>query len=325
MSKSKFIGSTLIIAGTAFGAGMLALPMVSAAAGLLRASLLLVFVWVVMTYTGLLILEVNLAFKPRENNFSTMANATLGIGGKIVAWIACIALLYSLTAAYIAGNASLLSIGIHAAFNIHIPAWLCALSFTVVLGGAVFWSTKTVDILNRGLLSIKGILFIFAIIFLMPHIKIQNFDTTIAASKYLFACAPIFLCAFGFHHIIPSLTNYVGAKPKTLKWIIICGATIPLIIYMLWLITTLGIMPIFGTHSFIVLAKTKGSVGEFVHLLILITHSKWVNFSINGFANIAMTTSFLGVTLGLFDFLADSCKRSNTRIGRLQTASLTFF
>jgi tyrosine-specific transport protein len=53
-------------------------------------------------------------------------------------------------------------------------------------------------------------------------------------------------------------------------------------------------------------------------------HSQWISVGVNGFSDIAMTTSFLGVTLGLFDFLADGLKRQNTRAGRLQTALITF-
>ena len=54
------------------------------------------------------------------------------------------------------------------------------------------------------------------------------------------------------------------------------------------------------------------------------THSKPLHFCIELFANIAVTTSFLGVSLGLFDFLADGFKRKNNKKGRLQTACLTF-
>lgn len=321
---SKFLGSTLIVTGTAFGAGMLALPMVSAATGLLPALILLIVIWMVMLFTGLLTLEVNLAFPVYRNNFSTMSGVTLGVVGQVTAWAACLALLYSLTAAYVAGDASLLSVGINSALKIKLPEWMYAILFVLVLGGAVFWSARAVDILNRAFLSIKGVLFIIALILLAPHISWHTFARSAGSTKYLLSCAPIFLCAFGFHHIVPSLTNYIGPKPKTLKWVIIIGAFIPLIIYVLWLIAILGIVPLAGNYSFIMLAKKHGSVGEFMHFLTLIASNRWLTASINGFSNVAMTTSFLGVTLGLFDFLADAFRRANTRVGRAQTALLTF-
>ena len=132
---------------------------------------------------------------------------------------------------------------------------------------------------------------------------------------------PIFLCSFGFHPTIPSLSNYIGRKPRELKFAIICGSITALIIYLLWLVVTMGIVPLAGKHSF---TSIGDSVGDFIKTIYIIINNKWVTTTINWFANIAMTTSFLGVTLGLFDFLADGFKRSNTRLGRLQTALLTF-
>lgn len=315
MQKNKTFGSILIIAGTALGAGMMALPLVSAGAGFLPATLMLFVIWALMVYTGLLILEVTLAFPKRRNNFSSMATATLGISGKIVSWLAMMALLYSLAAAYISGGASILSESIDSIFNIDIPAWSSAIIFTLVLGGAVYWSTKATDMFNRSLLSIKGFLLIMALILLMPHIDITKLASSPNHAHLIFLAAPIFLCAFGFHHIIPSLTNYLDKHTKSLKLVIIIGATIPLVIYFFWLLTTLGIMESSSLH---------GSVGTFISKLIHKTQSKWIAWFVNGFSNIAMTTSFLGVTLGLFDFLADAFKRQNSRVGRTQTALLTF-
>jgi tyrosine-specific transport protein len=317
MNMSKFIGSTLLLIGTAIGAGMLALPMLSAAAGFFPAAILLVLVWALTTTTALLILEVNLAFKENENSFSSMAAATLGVAGKVVVWLTFLLLLYSLTAAYIAGNTSLLTTLFAKTLPWQIPSWLSALLFTLIFGGAVYWSTKTVDFLNRCLWSIKGLCLIATLILLLPHISIVDLlgQHHFIGSKYLLVAAPIFLCSFGFHTVIPSITSYVGRDIKQLKIIIILGTTITLIIYLLWLLVTLGALPA---------AQIGGSVGDFIATVGAIIKNKWVTMGIEGFANIAMTTSFLGVSLGLFDFLADGCKRKNTSSGRLQTALITF-
>ena len=286
MHKSKTFGSILIITGTALGAGMFALPLVSAKAGFLPAVMLLFLIWALMMCTGLLILEVTLAFPAYRNNFGTMAAATLGPIGKIIAWLSMMALLYSLASAYISGGASVLSASINTLFKFNIPIWVSAVVFTVVLGSAVFWSTKAIDILNRGLLSVKGFLLVATLVLLMPHVDV----TTIMHGnvKFIWMAAPIFLCAFGFHHIIPSLTNYIGHEPKIMRRIIIWGATIPLVIYLFWLLTTLGTIP--ASHI-------SSSVGDFVDTLNKFYHNKWITSFVDGFSNIAMTTSFLGVTL----------------------------
>ena len=57
--KTKVLGSSLIIAGTTIGAGMLALPLVSASLGFFTASILMVGIWAIMSYTSLLMLEVH--------------------------------------------------------------------------------------------------------------------------------------------------------------------------------------------------------------------------------------------------------------------------
>ncbi|OGT07162.1 MAG: hypothetical protein A2103_03340 [Gammaproteobacteria bacterium GWF2_41_13] len=325
MNHSKVIGSTLIVIGTSIGAGMLALPIISAAAGFLSAVLLLTAVWILMTFTALLLLEATLRFKQYENNFSTMAKATLGIVGQVGAWISCLMLMYALTAAYIAGNTSLIA-SLFQSIGLHVPDWMNSLLFTGVLGAAIFWSTSVVDYCNRMLISVKGILLASSFAFMLPHINVIHlFDGYPGhSSKYLLAATTIFLCAFGFHNVVPSLVNYVGPEPKTLKKIIITGTTITFIVYFLWLLVTLGIVPLYGVNSFSTVAKAHESVGLFIQLLCALLHSKWLCYGINGFADIAMTTSFFGVALGLFDFLADGFHRSNTRLGRFQSALLTF-
>jgi len=319
----NFIGSILILTGTAIGAGMLALPMISAPSGFINASVMIICIWALMTITALLLLEVNLAFKPPHNNYATMAYQTLGRPGQIIAWITCLLLLYSLAAAYISGNSSLLT-NLLNKLHVPTPSWINALLFTCVFGTAVFWSTHAVDLLNRWCISIKGLLLVAALILLAPHIKLIHLINSQTSYKYLWAAAPIFLTSFGFHTVIPSLSSYIGPKPKLLKWIIIIGAGIPMIIYILWLTTTLGILPLLGQNSFHEIAKHGDSVSYLVNSINFFAHSRFITALVNGFANIAMTTSFLGVSLGLFDFLADGFNRSNTHSGRFQTALLTF-
>ena len=58
MLKNKTFGSALIIAGTTIGAGMLAMPLTSAGIGFGYTVLLLVGLWALLVYSGLLFVEV---------------------------------------------------------------------------------------------------------------------------------------------------------------------------------------------------------------------------------------------------------------------------
>ena len=324
---NKFIGSILVVIGTTVGAGILALPLVSAQAGFMWATIAIIAVWALMTITGLLVLEINLVLDRSACSFSSMAEKTLGRVGKIITWLVCLLLLYSLTAAYMAGASSLLLNLWEKVFRIKVAGFVSPLLFTLFFGGIVFWSTRATDYANRGLISIKGALLFVAIISLLPHVetgKIMQSYHIPMRNSYFFAMFPIFLCAFGYHTVIPSLRMYIGDQPKKLQKMIIGATTVALLIYLLWLLATLGVVPRDGKNSFNMIIANDNSVKGFVNVITLLVQSKWVSFGIHGFANIAMTTSFLGVTLGLFDFLADGCKRSDSRFGRTQTAILTF-
>ena len=56
--KNSAIGSTFIVAGTALGAGMLAMPVATAGIGFWTALAMLFGLWLVMSYTALLLDEV---------------------------------------------------------------------------------------------------------------------------------------------------------------------------------------------------------------------------------------------------------------------------
>lgn len=326
MNINKLIGSTLIIIGTMIGAGMLAMPMISAETGFILAAVMLIGVWAVMTITALLTLEVNLAFEENSNSLGTMAFRTLGLPGKVTSWFCTLLLLYALTAAYISGNASLLTNVIDLAFHIKMPHWVNAIMYLIIMGGVVFLGTKWVDYCNRFLVSLKGLFLIVTFSLLFPQINFVNLARSSCNYKCLLPMIPVFLCSFGFHTTIPSLSNYMGRKPRELKIAIICGSSTALAIYLLWLFVTISIVPWIGTNSFTSIMQPNGHmlVGDFIKNIYEIVNSKWVTIGINGFSNFAMTTSFLGVALGLFDFLADGFKRPNTNFGRFQTSLLAF-
>ncbi|MBU0745126.1 MAG: tyrosine-specific transport protein [Gammaproteobacteria bacterium] len=326
MNTSKFIGSTLILIGTAVGAGMLAMPAVSASAGFILSATMILILWAASTITGLLVIEVTLALPSQACSFNAMSTQTLGIFGKVITWASYLFLLYAIMITYIMGGSSIVAGIVNSIFNVEIPNWISAVLFTMILGVAVFWSTKAVDYLNRNLMSLKGLSLIVALSLIAPQIEINKLITIqgISHAKYILAAIPVFLAAFSYHFIIPSLRIYVGDKPRQLKMIVIIGNTFAMLIYLWWLACVFGIIPLTGDNSFTSIASDPHPPRQLIQLITSIANNKWITSSINSFATIALTTSFLGVALGLFDFLAEGFKRKDTRFGRLQTSGLTF-
>jgi tyrosine-specific transport protein len=318
---NKTIGSTFVAAGTAIGGGMLALPLVSAGMGFGVSALLFLFIWAVMFKSALLTLEVNLAFQAPRNHYATMAHATLGKPGKYLTYIAYILLLYALTSAYVTGGASLMQAATTLLFNATLPNFINVLIFTVILGAIVAWSTRAVDLCNRGLFSIKIVLLIAVFALFLPQVDyVVLFNNP--QPTYLYAAAPVILTAFGFHIVIPSLAQYLGPDPMRLRKVLFWGSVLPLALYLIWLASLLGTLPHEGEQSFSMLAKTGGSVGELMLAINFEMKKPWLSAVLNVFANVAVITSFLGVSLSLFDFLRD--KEHEVEPHRARTALFTF-
>ncbi|ODN43100.1 amino acid permease [Piscirickettsia litoralis] len=316
------LGSILIIAGTAIGGGMLALPLASAGPGFSNSIITLAIIWLGLLASALVLLEAVLAF-PKGTNFSTIARLTLGLPGQIAMWVSMLMLLYALDAAYISGGSSLIVAALSQAAGIHVSPHLSACLFLIVLGGIVWYSTRAVDRVNTILFSLKGIAFILLLSLFAPHVNIEQLFGA-GNSHYLLYAIPIFFTSFGFHPVIPSIASYNNLDPKRCRRIILIGGTLPLIIYLVWEISTLGIIPRTGANSFFNILSQHGSVGEMMITFDHVLNSKLTTLAANAFSDIAVTTSFLGVSLALFDFIADATKRPNTTKGRSQTALMAF-
>ncbi len=316
---SRGFGSVMIITGTSVGAGMLAIPATVAACGFWLASFLLVTVWFVMMLTALLLAEVNLAM-PDGTNFSRMAYITLGKSGQIITWVAYLLLLYSLTAAYTVGGGNLVASGLDK-LGIGLPVTVNNALFVLVLGLFVYMGTTTVDHTNKILMFIKFLGFFAFVIAILPEVQQTFIDTKTRSINYIWITFPILITSFGFHHIIPTLRSYVKSDRRTLRKSIILGSFIPLVIYFIWTLTTLGSIPVYGELSFQSIIQ-NGNVSSGI---VESYHSSRVGNFAYLFESVAITTSFIGVTLGLFDFNRDTYQlKSNTYINRVIIFIITF-
>lgn len=315
---SKLLGGILLVSGTTIGAAMLALPISTGAAGFFPSLIMLIAYWVFMTFTAFLMLEVNLWMAPHTNLIS-MARHTLGKWGAGLSWGIYLFLLYSLTTAYIAGSGSIIADIVSSLIGYTIPTWAGSLPLFLIFGFFVYKGTRSVDYVNR--LLMLGLVGTYAAmaIFLTPHIDPQFLVHS--DWKYLLMAVSIVATSFGFHIIIPSLTTYFDRDIVQLKKAILIGSAIPLAVYILWELLTLGIIPLHGPEG-IMQGYVKGA--NSAHLLSESLGSTSLSLLAWFFSLFAIVTSFLGVSLSLSDFLADGFKIQKTRSGRIWLYLLTF-
>lgn len=316
MNQNKTLGSMLIIAGTSIGAGMLALPIASAGIGFSTAIIILLLIWFLMTYTALLMLEVH-QYANAEATLNTLAKSLLGKKGQYIANFAVLFLFYSLCSAYIAGGGSQLQNKLTSLVNISIAPQAGSILFALIIGGIITLGTETVDKVNRVLFTIKIGVLISVFYLLTPSIESVNLLAMPLEQGLIISAIPIIFTAFGFHGSIPSVVRYVGIDIKSLRKVMIIGAALPLGIYLLWQTLSQGVV---SQETL----KNAGGLSQFINIISIKLNS--ANFSrfINTFADLALATSFLGVSLGLFDFLRDSLKRGFSKKDRLITALVTF-
>lgn len=312
------IGGTLLVAGTSIGAGMLALPVLTGMAGFYPSLALFVAVWLGTVFTALLILEVNLWYHG-EINLITMAKKTLGKGWAAVTWVVFLLLLYSLTAAYLAGSGKILSDAVEAIFHSPMPHWAEPLPFFLFFGAFIYLGIKPVDYLNRLMMFGLAISYFILIGLVFPSVDVKLLKYS--SPSFAWAALPVIVTSFGFHVIIPSLTSYLGRDVRSLRRVIFIGSAVPLIIYIIWEWVILGALPVDG-NGWYVKALAEGEPAT--HPLAIYLENSWISTFARFFSFFAIVTSFLGITLSLSNFLADGLKIKKTKKGRLGVTLLTF-
>ncbi|PJO27008.1 tyrosine transporter TyrP [Raoultella ornithinolytica] len=318
--KNRTLGSILIVAGTTIGAGMLAMPLASAGVGFGVTFCLLIALWALMCYTALLLLEVY-QHVPADMGLGSLAARYLGRYGQWVTGFCMLFLMYALTAAYISGAGELLASSLNQWLGWSLPPAGGVLLFTAIGGAVVCLGTSLVDLFNRFLFSAKIIFLAIMLALLLPHIHRINLLTLPLQQGLALSAIPVIFTSFGFHGSVPSIVSYLNGDIRKLRRVFIIGSFIPLVAYIFWQLATLGSI---DSPAFTALLAQNAGLNGLLEALREVVASPHVELAVHLFADLALATSFLGVALGLFDYLADLFQRKNSPGGRLQSGAIPF-
>jgi tyrosine-specific transport protein len=286
VKKGSPFGATLLISGCCIGAGMIGLPVMSAAAGFLPSTIAMMLAYFFTTVTGLLLLEATLWFDRRVNLLS-IAQYALGKGGKYLVGSLFLFLFYSLFVAYMDGGAQLIT-GI-----LPVSREVAIVGCTALVGAVVYAGAKAIDKINRCLLIGLAVCYCALIAFGLSHVGTENLQKM--DFKASVAVVPILLLCFGYQNLVPSITYYLKKNVNAIRMAIVIGNLIPFFIYFLWNYVILGILP-----------EGQGVKGNSVgELLQSAAQSASVQVFIQGFSLFALMTSFIPNTLTFVDFLRD--------------------
>ncbi len=301
-SPGSVVGGILLIAGSCIGAGMLALPILTGLSGFFPSIVLYLVAWAFMTFTGLLLIEINGWFYERVNIVS-MTQKAFGNIGAILSWVLYLFLFYSLLVGYIAVSGTIVSSFLYQTFSIVFEPYFASLTFVIIFGIFVYFGTKPVDIFNR--LLMICLIVCYCGMILLGIDKVQTKLLTYVDLKYAVLPLSVLVISFGFHNMIPSLTAYMKGDLRRMRITIIGGSFAALVIYLIWNTLILGTIPCQGTNG---LWDSYIHGKEATQVLYKFLGIGWATNFAQGFAFFAVITSFLAQSLGLMHFIADGLK-----------------
>lgn len=310
-----------IVAGTTVGAGMFSLPIVASGMWYSWALLLLLITWFCMYNSALMILEANLNFSP-GSSFNTFVGDILGPRWNAFNGLTFGFVLYILTYAYISGGGSVITATLNLGDNSTMSPMLASGLFALILALIVSFSTGLVGRICTLLIAAMLIAFLLAARDLSDGVQpslLLNNDKSY--TPFIFAAVPYFLTSFGFHGNVPSLMKYYGRDPKTIRQCLLIGSLLALAVYGFWISLNFGVLP---RPVFAGISAAGGNIGDLLQALHSVVGAASTQRYLNVFANMAVVSSFLGVGLGLFDYIADLCGFDDSPMGRLKTGLLTF-
>ena len=329
---NKTLGTTLLVSGTMIGAGMLAMPLTSAGIGFTFTVVLLISLWLLLTYSALLFVEVYQTTES-DSGIGTLSALYFGNAGRVVSTTVMFVFLYALLAAYISGGGEILmkatqstgllgQEGVIAKTSPEMTLKIFIGIFTVFFGSFVIISTKVVDGFNRLLFFVMLVALGVVMFVMFPKASVQNLMAMPLDNALIISAAPIFFTSYGFHGSIPSLVKYMEGDVRGLRIAIVAGSAITLVGYILWQLSTHGVL---SQSEFTQILKEKPTLYGLIEACRRITGSEIIASAVQLFSALALVTSFLGVALGLFDCTEDMLRKGlHINAGRLLLGAITF-
>lgn len=315
----KQFGAMYLILGTCVAAGLLGLPVVTAQFNFLTTSLMIISAWVLMTLGAWCLLQVTLKM-PMGANLISMSQKTLGEMVKNITWIVYLLLLYSLICAYLSASGDLLHDLLSHIFP-HFPRYLATIIATSILGSLVIHGIRSVDLVNRVLMSTKILICLLVIGSVLPFSHTSNLSISIGDHHWNYSAWLVIICAFGYAVILPSIRDYLGNHKKQLTRVVMIGSLIPMVLYFIWIAVIQGAIP---RTELLAMNHSANTNSLLMTSLALLTNHLVIKSLSMIFISICSITGFLGVSICLIDFLADGINLKKQGRNKLFLGGLAF-
>lgn len=308
----------LLVAGGAIGAGIFALPIVSAGAWMLWSAIGFVTVWAMTYIAGSLFAKVNLALVSDATNqldfqssFSSLVSHVLGPRLASLNNLSIVFIMMILMYAYTSAGASIVSYSLQSLeieTGLDNRAWL-SLGFAAIISLIIWIGTSFVSQIILALMVGMAVTFGIATLGVLPSVNLSQLIEPLDTYHYLLSALPVYLTAFACAGLVPSLVRHYKTQQKKVFQSIFWGTFLALVVYLFWLIVTLGSI---GREGFATVIQEGGNLADLVKALVNVGANPSLQTRLSLFSHCAIITSYLSVGIGLLQFMQDKLALSNS-------------
>lgn len=317
--QNKQFTSTALVAGTCIGGGTIALPIVLAKFGIIPSIITIVATWLLIYYTSLVGTELNLQSEIGLSH-GELGKKFSGKGAQFIGEFCVKLLSYAVLVVYLSGASSILQKLTKEYFEMSISM------VTVETGMAIFcaiilaFPTKIVSVVNN--VSIMGLVVLLftllcAMFALIDYTKIPWMVSHELTMNDMLIVITVIFASYGYHLILHNIREYCGKDHKTLRKSILYGSLIATTVYIVWAGTSLSVIFRSNPNFFYKIVNGSVEAGDLVRELAKASGLASFQVLVWWMSVLAIFTSFLGVSLGLFESmdltLKNKIKEKNNR------------
>lgn len=313
-SDGSIAGASLLFAGTAVGAGMLALPAETLSAGFIPSIFGLILCWAFTYVTSMMTLEASwLAsqLESTDNNnaasndadgggFLSISKRAFGPVGEVITAGLFWFLLTAIIVAYTGEGGQIISqVFTEVTHSNLISAGFGSVIFALFFGSLATYGTSKVDIINRVFVLGLVATFIGLVGIGLPIVKGSNLLDHSDWSAVYPAGISIGILSFGAQNVVPTLLRYLDNDPVRTRQAILFGSLLPLLLYTIWEAVFLGIVD-----------PADALDGKKMEVVSLLGQSGGTVVAdlVEAFSICAIGSSMAGASVSLVDFFQDAIR-----------------
>ena len=300
------LGASLLFAGTAVGAGLLALPAETADAGFAPSVAGLLLCWAYTYVTSLVTLEASWLSSPPTDGggggggggagFLSISRMSLGPAGEAITASLFWFLLSAIIVAYASEGGTLISRTARefAGTDVVDPA-VGSLLFAAPFACLAVRGTSEVDAVNR--MFVFGLVasFVGLVGIGLPNVEVSNLADRADWGAVYPRVISIGILSLGAQNVVPTLLRYLDSDPLRTRRAILFGSFLPLILYAIWEAIFLGVVdPSDADGTRVEAMAALGQVGGTA-----------ASDLVEVFSFCAVGSSMAGASVSLVDFFQD--------------------